>query len=332
MMKRMRRRGLWLTGVALLGFVCAAGCRTKIPETPPPAPATGAAWPRTFTDAEQVQTTLGAPPQRIVSLSPAITEMVFALGAGDRVVGVTEYCDFPPEAKKLPKVGAYTGFSLERVLSLKPDVALGMRGTAKEAIEGLRQAGVPVLTFDPVSVQDVLDLMDLLAGMLTDEHATSPVVAKLQARVEAVKAGAAALPRRARVLCAVQIEPLYAAGPDNHIDDMIRLAGGENAAGDADIPWPQYSLERMLQKDPEIILVPYGYMGEKAGAALRTLRASDAWSRTTAVKRSAVVEIDDDLITLPGPRIVDGLETIAAAVRSATAAPEASKADEPPGR
>jgi iron complex transport system substrate-binding protein len=135
--------------------------------------------------------------------------------------------------------------------------------------------------------------------------------------VELVQKQAAGLPRRPRVLCAVQIEPLYAAGPDNHIDDMIRLAGGDNAAGDADIPWPQYSLERMLQKDPEVILVPYGYMGDKRGAALKTLRASEAWSRTTAVKHGSVIETDDDLITLPGPRIVDGLERIAAAVRRA---------------
>jgi len=174
--------------------------------------------------------------------------------------------------------------------------------------------------------------MDELAKMILDtsqEHAT---VAQLRARVKAVESQAAKLPRYPRVLCAVQVQPLYAAGPDNHIDDMIGLAGGENAAGDADIAWPQYSLERMLQKAPEVILVPYGYMGEKRGAALKTLRASDAWSRTTAVKRGAVLEIDDDLLTLPGPRIVDGLQKIAAAVQRAAIAPKASQPDEPAGR
>ncbi|MBM3500513.1 MAG: cobalamin-binding protein [Armatimonadetes bacterium] len=314
-----------LAALALLA--CVTGCRTSTSDAPAPAPAKTSPWPRTFTDAEQASTTLEAPPQRIASLSPAITEMVFVLEAGGRLVGVTEYCDYPPQAKQLPTVGAYTGFSLERVLSLKPDLVLGMRGTAKEAISGLRQAGVPVLVYDPVSVGDVLDLMDLLAGIVGDEGAGNEAVRQLRARVEGVQAEAAQLPRRPRVLCAVQIEPLFAAGPDNHIDDMIRLAGGENAAGDADVPWPQYSLERMLQKDPEVILVPQGYMGDAEGEAQKTLRSSKAWSGTTAVKRGAVVEIPDDLITLPGPRIVEGLGMMAKAVRDAATA-EASEADE----
>jgi iron complex transport system substrate-binding protein len=307
---------LLLFGAFLTMVVGAAGCRTHTSGAPP-SPAKASAWPRSFTDALGDSVTLAASPKRIVSLSPAITEMVFAIGAGGRLVGVTEYCDFPPEAKKLPKVGAYTGFSVERVLELRPDVVIGMRGTSKEAVTALRQAGVPTLTYDPVSVRDVLDLMDELSGMILTKGEATDAVMKLRGRVELVQKQAAGLPRRPRVLCAVQIEPLYAAGPDNHIDDMVRLAGGDNAAGDADIPWPQYSLERMLQKDPEVILVPYGYMGDKRGAALKTLRASEAWSRTTAVKHGSVIETDDDLITLPGPRIVDGLERIAAAVRRA---------------
>jgi iron complex transport system substrate-binding protein len=274
-------------------------------------------------DAEGTKATLTAPPARVVSLSPAITEMLFAVGAGDRLVGVTEYCDYPPEAKQLPKVGSYTTFSLERVLSLRPELAIGMRGTAKEAFDGLRQAGVPALAYDPTTVGQVLDLMDELSRMVFAEDPTTSAVAELRGRVETVQRGAAALTRRPRVLCAVQIDPLFAAGPDNHIDDMIRLAGGENLAGDADVAWPQYSLERTLEKDPEIILVPHGYMGDEAGDALKTLRASKAWSGTTAVKADAVLEIPDDFLSLPGPRIVDGLETIAEALRDAAQRPGA---------
>jgi len=325
------RLRLPLAGLALAVVVGATGCRTNTSGAPPPT-VKASAWPRTLTDALGDSVTLPAPPKRIVSFSPAITEMAFAIGAGDRLVGVTEYCDFPPEAKQLPKIGSYTGFSVERVLAVRPDVVIGMRGTSKEAVTALRHAGVPALTYDPISVRDVLDLMDELAKMVLDTPQEPQTVAELRARVKAVESQAAKLPRRARVLCAVQIEPLYAAGPDNHIDDMIRLAGGENAAGDADIAWPQYSLERMLEKDPEVILVPYGYMGDKRGEALKTLQASDAWSRTTAVKRGGVVEIDDDLLTLPGPRIVDGLETIAAAVQRAATAPKAGRPDEPAGR
>jgi len=286
------------------------------PTAQPPA----TTWPAAFHDAEGEQVTLAAPPRRIVSLSPAITEILFAIGVGDRVVGVTSYCDYPPEATKLPKVGAYTGFSVEKVLDLQPDVALGMRGTSKEAIQALRRAGVSVLMYDPISVTDVLDLMQELARMTQTQLGEVTAVAQLRARVQTVQAQAAKLPRRPRALCAVQVEPLYAAGPKNHVDDMIRLAGAENAAGDADTAWPQYSLERMLEKDPEVIVVPLGTMGgagEPAGGTAKVLKASKAWAGTTAVRRGAIAEIPDDLLTLPGPRIVDGLETMAAAVRKA---------------
>jgi iron complex transport system substrate-binding protein len=312
-----------LAGAAVALLVGAAGCRTQQPGAPP-AQAPASAWPRTFVDALGEAATLKAPPRRVVSLSPATTEMLFAIGAGDRVVGVTEYCDFPPEARKLPKVGAYTGFSVEKVLSLRPDLVVGMRGTSKDAVEALRRAGVPVLTYDPIAVDGVLDLMDELAGMVLGEAGESEAVAQLRARVETVRAQAARLPRRPRVLCAVQIEPLYAAGPDNHLDDMIRLAGGENAAGDADVPWPQYSLERMLEKDPEVIILPARHSegsGEGGSDPAKTLGRSKAWAETTAVKRGAICEIDDDLLTLPGPRIVDGLEAMAGAIRAAAGAP-----------
>jgi iron complex transport system substrate-binding protein len=312
---------LLLRGLTVALLAVAAGCRTETSGTPAADAAKGVAWPRTFSGAGDEAVTLQAPPARIVSLAPAITEALFAVGAGSHLVGRTSFCDFPPEAEALPEVGAYTGFSVEKVLGLRPDLVLGMRGTSKDAVLALRRADVPVLMYDPVTLRGVLDLMGDLCD-LTDV-AKAPVE-KLQGRVAAVEAQAAKLPRHPRVLCAVQIEPLYAAGPRNHIDDMIRLAGGENAAGDAATEWPQYSLERMLEKNPEVILVPRSVrMGTEdggPGATVRMLQASRAWAQTTAVKRGAIVEIDDDLLTLPGPRIVDGLEQMAEAVGKAAEA------------
>ena len=267
--------------------------------------------------------TLTQPPRRIVSVSPAMTEMLFAVGAGDRVVGVTSYCTYPPEVEELPKVGSYTGLSTEKVVSLRPDLVIGMRGTSRNSLEGLKRAGLRVLAYDPVSVAGVLDLMERVGQMMQDSPGTVPTVEELRGRVSAVTEAAEELPRRPRTLCAVQVEPLYAAGPDNHVDDMIRLTGGENLAADAKIPWPQYSLERMVEKDPEVIFCPSGHISgeEKTPAgALEEFSRSEAWAATTAVKRGAVLAIPDDLLTLPGPRLVDGLERMAEAIAAAARA------------
>lgn len=321
---RLRDLGM-IVVITSLPWLC--GCQ-KAAQSPPataptppraasPAPA---AWPMTLRDAQNEEVTLASPPQRIVSLSPAITEILFAVGAGDRVVGVTSYCDHPPEARRLPKVGSYTGLSVEKAVALRPDVVIGMRGNAPDALKALRRAGLKVVAYDPVTVAGVLDLMDEIGHMMQETPGRVQAVGRLRARVDAVRAKAAGLARRPRVLVAVQLEPLYAAGPGTHLDDMIRLSGGGNIAGDATIPWPQYSLERMLQKDPEVIVCPSGHInGEEMTSAkiLADLRRSRAWSGTAAVKRGNVLAVDDDLLTLPGPRIVDGLERMAAAIRRA---------------
>jgi iron complex transport system substrate-binding protein len=250
--------------------------------------------------------------------------MLFAVDAGSRVVGVTSYCDFPPEATKLPRVGSYTGLSVEKVIGLRPDAVIGMRGNAPESLQALRRAGLKVLAYDPVTVKGVLDLMDELGRMTQPTPGQVPAVERLRARVAAVTAQAARLPRRPRTLVAVQVEPLYAAGPGTHLDDMITLAGGQNLVADATVPWPQYSLERAIEKDPEVIVAPSGHInGAEVTAAkiLADLKASRAWAGATAVTRGAVLAVDDDRLTLPGPRIVEGLEQMAAAVRTAATGP-----------
>ena len=309
-----------LAPVAALACI-AAGCRPAV-QTATPVPAETAsvvdAWPRTYDDALGDSATLDAPPERVVSIAPAVTEILFAIGAGDRVVGVTSNCDYPPEAADLPKVGKYLNPNLERILDLQPDLVLAMRGTPKQPIEAVRRAGVPVLAYDPQTVDAVLDLMETFSHMVLD--APADVVAELRDRVDAVAEAGRALPRKPGVLCAIQLEPLYAAGPGTHIDDMIRLAGGENAAGDVDVPWPQYSLERMLEHDPEVIVTTAGHIegrNESDAQLLARLADSDIWSGFSAVGSGRVVSMHDDLLTVPAPRMVDGLEQMAEAVRAA---------------
>jgi iron complex transport system substrate-binding protein len=312
---------------ALLLIYVAAGCRHSAAPTHAESPAR---WPRTYSDELGNEVTLTEAPGRIVSVSPAMTEMLFAVGAGDRVVGVTSYCTYPPEVEGLPEVGSYTGLNVEKVVSLRPDLVIGMRGNSRDSLDGLKRAGLNVLAYDPISVADVINLMEQVGQMAQESPGNIPVVDELRGRVDAVTEAAAKLPRRPRTLCAVQVEPLYAAGPDNHVDDMIRLAGGENLAADAKIAWPQYSLERMVEKDPEVIVCPSGHINgaeQTPASALEQFRQSEAWAATTAVKRGAVLAIPDDLLTLPGPRLVDGLERMAEAIAEAARTGENADAE-----
>lgn len=302
-------------GIALLAVVTCVGCRSQDAEPADTAQAAlapiVASWPMTITDDLGGTVTLDAPPERVVSLSPAVTEMLYAVGAGDRVVGRTSFCDYPPEALDVAEVGTFTTPSTEKVLELQPDLCIGVRGVTKDAIQALRDVGLKVIAYDPLDIEKTLNIMEQLGRLIQESPAPVAVVDDLRVRVEAVRADAAKLPRKPRVLVGVQFQPLYAAGPGTHIHDMIETAGGENTVADADLPWPQYSLERMVEKDPEIIIGTPTMADFGDQTLLEGLKGLAGWSTMTAVRRENVVMVDDDILTLPGPRMVDGLEELA---------------------
>jgi|DewCreStandDraft_1066081.scaffolds.fasta_scaffold02073_5 iron complex transport system substrate-binding protein len=267
-------------------------------------------FPLTLRDDLGRSVTLRQPPQRIVSLAPSNTEVLYALGLGDRVVGVDRFSDYPPEARGKPKVGGMVDPDYERILSLRPDLVLATGGVQRPVVEKLESLGVPVFALHPQTVEGVLDSILTVARLGGVTRKGWEVVAKLRGRIRAVtlKTGKIPLSRRPTVFWIIWPEPLMTAGPRTFIHSLITLAGGRNIAGDLAGPrdYPLYSMEELVARDPDVIIAT-----TDAHGAVGKLSEKPGWRRLRAVRAGRVYFVDPDLVHRPGPRLVDGLEAIA---------------------
>ncbi len=253
------------------------------------------------------QVVLKASPKRIVSLAPSNTEIIYAIGDGDLLVGDTDYCDYPPEAKDKTKVGGFSKIDLERVVGLEPDLVLATDIHVKAIVPELEKRGITVVVIAPQSVDKILDKIALLGRLTGATPAAEKLVALLQARLDKVAVKTAQARSKPRVFYEVS-KDLYTAGPGSFIDDLITRAGGINIASDAHGTYPQLTLESLVQKDPEVILLG----DHPVGGTPDQVRARPGWSNISAVKSGRIVPIvDANLVNRAGPRAVDGLEEIA---------------------
>jgi len=260
-------------------------------------------------------------PQRLISLAPSITETLFALGLGDNVVGDTDYCEYPPEAKLKPHVGAILTPNLERIIALKPDLVLGSpEANRRETADRLAQLGIPLYGVTAHSVDDMLHSIEDLGRVLGHEADAKKLAANLRQRIVAVEKRVAPL-RRPKVLFVVWYRPLTTAGPNTFITDVIQRAGGtsitENLLGE----WPHLSLEEALLRDPDVILFP---RAESFSPQLDEFQQLPGWRDLRAVKTRQMFFISDAIIR-PSPRLVDALEEVARALHPQGHAQEAVK-------
>ncbi len=318
--KRWRRAG-FLAGLVLI-LALAAGCGAGGKGSAPSGREAGAsgaagesravAYPLTVTDALGRTVTIDRQPERIVSLAPSNTELLFALGLGDRVVGVTDHCDFPPKATSKEKVGGFQDPSIEKVIALQPDLVLATGGIQREVVARIEKAGPPVYVVDPHTVDEVLDGIRIVARLAGVPGEGGRVAGDLRARVEAVRARTAGLAESERpaVFYEVWPDPLMTAGPGSFAHDMIGLAGGRNVAAETGEPYPKFSLEALVAADPAVIITPF----EETAKALSERKRPGGWAGLTAVREGRVALVDQNLTSRPGPRIVDGLEAFARAI------------------
>lgn len=255
--------------------------------------------------------TIAKVPERIVSLAPSNTEILYALGLGDRVVGVTDYCDYPPEAKAKEKVGGFKDPSVEKVVALGPDLVLATGGIQRQVVDQFEKVGVAVFVLDPHTVDGVLGSVRTVARLAGIPDEGKRVADGLDARVKAVRDRTAALSPddRPAVFHEVWPDPLMTAGPGSFAHDMIELAGGRNVAAGAGQPYPPFSQEELVAADPAVIITPFA---ETAQALAQGKRPG--WRTLKAVRDGRVVVVNQDLVARPAPRLVDGLEAFARAI------------------
>lgn len=262
---------------------------------------------REFTDGIGRKVSIAPDPQRIVSLAPNLTEILFSLGLGDRVVGVTSYCDFPEAAKTKEKVGDTLHPSLEKIITLKPDLVVVSTASQLESLtRRLDQLSIPVYVTNPRSVSEVIaSIRDL--GEVTGARAPAAQVAgEMESRISAIEERVKDLPRP-RVFYVLQTSPLITAGRNTFINDLINIAGGRSISADERADYPQFSRETVIARAPEIIVAPSSHGTELVNES--ELRRD--FATTPAIRSDRIVWVNPDLVDRPGPRIVEGLEQLA---------------------
>ena len=267
----------------------------------------GSASALTVVDQTGRTLTLPAPPRRIVSLVPSVTEVLYAIGAESVLVGVTDFCDYPPEATRKPHVGGMLSPNLETLVTLKPDLVVATRsGNTEETFDQLKRLGLPVYLVDPATVSDVLRLVSDLGQLTAHRDGAAAVDKDIERRIAAVRERVAGRPLP-RVLYVLWPEPLIVPGKGALVSELIALAGGASVTADQGQGYPRMSLEAAVGRAPEVIIL--ASHGSKGGPAAR-----QRWERLQslpAIKSGRLYTADGDLMHRYGPRFVMGLEALA---------------------
>jgi iron complex transport system substrate-binding protein len=281
---------------AFAAFVLAGACGARTPA--PAAPTT-----RSVVDDLGRSVAVASRPTRIVSLAPNLTEILFAVGAGDRVVADTSYCNYPPEAAAKPHVGDTQRPDLERLIALEPDLVLVSTASQLQSLsERLAALGIPTYVSNPRDFDGVVASVERIGDLVGEADAGRRLAATLRERTAAVGAAVAGRPSP-KVFFVVGEEPLITAGKGTFVDDLIRRAGGASITADETTEWPQFSAETVVARAPDVIVLPGSSHGvEGLPASIR---------ETPAARSGRIVSIDGDLLMRPGPRLVDGLERLA---------------------
>jgi iron complex transport system substrate-binding protein len=263
---------------------------------------------RVFHDALGRKVTLASVPYRIVSLAPSITEMIYFLGLGDRLVGVTRFSSFPVEARKKPRVGTYTDINVEKVVTLDPDLVIATAdGNRREDVEMLEEAGIPVYVVNPRRISQILEALERVGHVCAVAPRARERVDSLRRRIAKVKE-AVREKDRPLVLLVINNKPLMSVNRSTTHHDVIELAGGRNLAEDQPVTYPRLSLEEVIRRGPEVIIIS---SMDRGGEHERARREWFRWSAIPAVQKGRVHFIKSDLIDRAAPRIVKGLEEMA---------------------
>ncbi len=253
------------------------------------------------------QVTIPVNPQRVVALAPSVTEIIYALGAEDKLSGATRFSDYPEPARNLPKVGSYVHLDLERIVALRPDLCIAVKdGNPKHVISKVEALGISVFAVNPIDLESVMETISAIGGLIGARPAASRVVGDMHRRIAAVRLALDGVDTRPRVFFQIGIDPIVSAGSDTFINELIVRAGGENLAAGG-VPYPRFSREQVLDMKPEVIVIT----SMARGAIFEAVKAYwSQWPGMPAVKHNRIFLQESNIYDRPTPRMVDGLESL----------------------
>ncbi len=309
----------WLVALTI-GCLLLAGARVEPLRAMPRDNTTGPAS-REVTDETGRSVRIPQPVRRIVSLAPSVTETLFALGLGDRIVGDTDFCDYPPEAKQKRRIGGPVDPNIEVIAALHPDLVVGARSINRLAsVHSLEQLGIPVYGTDPRSVEQVLTSTQRLGELLGAGDAGRSLLTNLRARLSQIDRSLAGLPPQT-VMMVVWLDPLISVGRNTFLEDALRRAGAHSII-DTQQSWPNINLEEVIRLQPKYLIFSSDDP-QQVQRQLAELQDRPAWRQLDAVRNRRFIVVSE-AISHPSPRLVDGIEQLAAALYPSRFAPQAA--------
>ncbi len=245
-------------------------------------------------------------PERIVSLAPSNTEILYALGLEEKIVGVTDYCDYPEAAKNKEKIGGFSEPNIEKIVSVKPDLVVATNMHQK-SVEELEKLNIPSVVLDPKDFDEMFASIEIIGKATGQQDEALTLIKNLKARMENVEDVVAKvkLDKRPKVYYEIWPSPITTSGPGTFVDDIIQRAGGENIAKDAQKAYPQYSQEMIIDKNPDFII--FSHHGS-SNQSIEDVITRQGWENINAIKNKKVFYLDENLVQRATPRLVDGLE------------------------
>ncbi len=271
-------------------------------------------YPLTIKDATGYAFTFKEQPKRIVSISPAETEALFALGLDQQIVGVSEYDDYPEQVKTKARIGGVSKPDVEAVVALRPDVVFTGISSSEALVKELRAAGIPIFKTTPKTIDDVMSNIELYGKITNRQAEAKQVTDHMREQVKSVTDAVASLTPEQKKKVYIEFSPGWTVGKGEFMDEMITLAGGTNIAGNT-TGWHEINEEAIVAADPDVILYSKESMDTNTKQTLdQIIRARSGWNKIKAIQNNQLFGLDDDLVSRPGPRVTDGLVEIAHAI------------------
>jgi iron complex transport system substrate-binding protein len=260
----------------------------------------------TVTDDLKRVVSFDSPPERIVSLAPSITEIIYALELQDKLVGVTRFCNFPPEVKNKTRVGGMIDPNYEIITSLSPDlIVMTVEGNRRESFERLKELGFKVFVLDPRNIDGIFNSILSVAKIFKVENRAEILIDSLRGELDQIRKTIENI-KKPKVLLLISLNPIITAGKNTFINDIIERSGGINIAGKSEINYPIFSREEILKINPDIIILTHGIVKDID----EMLKIFPEWRSLKAVRNESVFFIDQDIISRPSPRAISAVKTL----------------------